>query len=177
MTTLAALPSRITPGKERPAWVTTATFRASAPRSEPSRSRSTGTYFLPAGTSALGTPTSTRSLSKKDFNDSVRTCSRPSIRVRYWNGACAQLLPDWKADMTVAQLGSVATIRMGQSPPGNTCFPTPVGEPLLNGPTEFGPSHPVPRQWTTAPARSADVGDLLICVRGSTTGRMNRADQ
>jgi len=74
-------------------------------------------------------------------------------------------------------LASVATVTMGQSPKGDTCATTPNGSPLLNGPTEFGDRHPTPVQWTSAPARLAEPGDVLLCVRGSTTGRMNRADQ
>ena len=48
---------------------------------------------------------------------------------------------------------------------------------LLNGPTEFGSYHPAPAQYTTDPRKFAEPGDLLFCVRGSTTGRMNWADQ
>ena len=66
---------------------------------------------------------------------------------------------------------------MGQSPPGADCNRDGVGVPLLNGPTEFGPSSPTPAQWTTAPTRLCRPGDLIFCVRGSTTGRMNIADQ
>lgn len=53
----------------------------------------------------------------------------------------------------------------------------PIGPPLLNGPTEFGAWHPIPTQFTKSPKKWADDGDLLFCVRGSTTGRMNWADQ
>ncbi|MXZ32038.1 MAG: hypothetical protein F4234_01940, partial [Gammaproteobacteria bacterium] len=66
---------------------------------------------------------------------------------------------------------------MGQSPPGDTCNVSGSGVPLLNGPTEFGPHHPAPIQFTTEPRKLALEGDLLFCVRGSTTGRMNWADQ
>ena len=74
------------------------------------------------------------------------------------------------------QLGDVATIVMGQSPPGSTVSDEP-GVALLNGPTEFGPYHPTAMQFTTDPRKFAEPGDLLFCVRGSTTGRMNWADQ
>ena len=67
-------------------------------------------------------------------------------------------------------------IVMGQSPPGGTVSGG-VGLPLLNGPTEFGPHHPTPIQFTTDARKIAHPGDLLFCVRGSTTGRMNWADQ
>ena len=74
------------------------------------------------------------------------------------------------------KLGSVATIVMGQSPPGSTVSDEP-GVALLNGPTEFGAHHPVPVQFTSDPRKFAQPGDVLFCVRGSTTGRMNWADQ
>ena len=74
-------------------------------------------------------------------------------------------------------LGRIAEIVMGQSPPGETCNESSLGVPLLNGPTEFGPHHPKPMQFTTDTRKKARPGDILFCVRGSTTGRMNWADQ
>ena len=74
-------------------------------------------------------------------------------------------------------LKDVADVIMGQSPPGETCNTTGEGLPLLNGPTEFGSHHPLPVQFTTDPKRVSSKGDLLFCVRGSTTGRMNWSDQ
>ena len=79
---------------------------------------------------------------------------------------------DWKTTI----LGHVADIIMGQSPSGDTVSPD-HGLALLNGPTEFGPHHPTPVQFTTDARKRAHPGDLLFCVRGSTTGRMNWADQ
>ncbi len=49
--------------------------------------------------------------------------------------------------------------------------------PLLNGPTEFTSHAPVAVQFTTAPVKLCQTGDILFCVRGSTTGRMNWADK
>ena len=66
---------------------------------------------------------------------------------------------------------------MGQSPPGTSYNRSGVGSPLINGPTEFTELHPVKVQWTTQPARFCKPGDLLICVRGSSTGRTNYADE
>jgi type I restriction enzyme, S subunit len=66
---------------------------------------------------------------------------------------------------------------MGQSPKGETCNILGAGLPLLNGPTEFGTRHPLPTQYTADPKRVARPRDLLFCVRGSTTGRMNWANQ
>ena len=74
------------------------------------------------------------------------------------------------------KLGDVATIVMGQSPSGSTVSDE-LGIALLNGPTEFGPHHSAPVQFTTDPRKFAQPGDMLFCVRGSTTGRMNWADR
>jgi restriction endonuclease S subunit len=78
------------------------------------------------------------------------------------------------------KLGSVADLAdvvMGQSPDGSTYNKVGSGLPLLNGPTEFGIDHPTPVQWTTSPWRTSQPADLLLCVRGNTTGRMNWSDQ
>jgi type I restriction enzyme S subunit len=77
----------------------------------------------------------------------------------------------------VVELGTVAEIVMGTSPPGSSYNHEGIGDPLLNGPTEFGPHHPDPVLFTSAARRYAESGDILFCVRGSTTGRMNWADR
>jgi len=74
-------------------------------------------------------------------------------------------------------LGDVATIIMGQSPPGDSYNPDGEGLPLLNGPTEFGLTHPACTLYTTDSRRDCEPGDLIFCVRGNTAGRMNWADQ
>ncbi|HAU5299909.1 TPA: restriction endonuclease subunit S [Clostridioides difficile] len=66
---------------------------------------------------------------------------------------------------------------MGQSPEGDDCNTSGFGKALLNGPTEFGFYSPSPVQWTTTVKKHCVEGDLLFCVRGSTTGRMNWANQ
>ncbi|WP_339186039.1 restriction endonuclease subunit S [Brevibacillus sp. FSL K6-6036] len=71
----------------------------------------------------------------------------------------------------------LADVIMGQSPPGQDCNELGLGIPLLNGPTEFGNKYPKPVQFTTNPKKVAEPGDLLFCVRGSTVGRMNYANQ
>jgi len=75
------------------------------------------------------------------------------------------------------KLKDIANIIMGQSPKGSTYNKYGNGIPLLNGPTNFGPVHPDPTIWTTCPTKVCRKGDLLFCVRGSTTGRMNWADR
>ncbi|MEL6260862.1 MAG: restriction endonuclease subunit S [Cyanobacteria bacterium J06626_6] len=75
-------------------------------------------------------------------------------------------------------LGLIAEIIMGQSPPGNSYNQEGEGTPLINGPVEFGPSafsKTVRSKFTTAPKKFCKSDDLILCVRGSTTGRMNIA--
>ena len=76
------------------------------------------------------------------------------------------------------RLGVVTNIQMGQSPPGETYNIRKEGIPLINGPAEFsqGPfGITVLNQYTTAPTKLCKKGGLLLCVRGSTTGRTNVA--
>lgn len=86
-------------------------------------------------------------------------------------------LPTLPDDWTWTTLNEVSQINMGQSPIGLSYNNSGRGVPLLNGPTEFGEEHPTAVQWTTSPTKICNRDDLLICVRGNTTGRMNWADQ
>ena len=79
--------------------------------------------------------------------------------------------------MSKVKLSEIANIIMGQSPSGETCNGIGDGIALLNGPAEFTSYYPVPKQYTTDGKKFSDKGDILFCVRGSTTGRMNWADQ
>ena len=73
-------------------------------------------------------------------------------------------------------LHKVATITMGTSPKGTTYNHEGIGLPLLNGPTEFGETHPHCTLYTTDSKKEGKTGDLIFCVRAST-GRMNWADR
>lgn len=67
---------------------------------------------------------------------------------------------------------------MGQSLHGSTYNNKGIGIPLINGPVEFGEtsfSKTVLSKWTTKPTKICKEGDIIICVRGSTTGRLNIA--
>ena len=97
------------------------------------------------------------------------------LRPPYGHGQFETVLPP--SDWIVARLGDCGEVIMGQSPPGVSYNRSGVGSPLINGPTEFTELHPVKVQWTTQPARFCRPGDLLICVRGSSTGRTNYADE
>ncbi|WP_082224033.1 restriction endonuclease subunit S [Pseudorhodobacter wandonensis] len=73
-------------------------------------------------------------------------------------------------------MDALAEVTMGISPEGSTYNDTGVGTPLCNGPVEYGDFFLRQIKWTTAPSKLARRGDLIICVRGSTTGRHAFAD-
>ena len=82
-------------------------------------------------------------------------------------------MTEWKETTLV----EIAEIEMGQSPSGETCNTIGDAIALLNGPTEFGLKNPKAVQFTTDSKRKCRPLDILFCVRGSTTGRMNWADK
>jgi type I restriction enzyme, S subunit len=74
------------------------------------------------------------------------------------------------------RLGRISEVTMGQSPPGNTYNDIGDGIPLINGPVEFSPGafgETIKSKYTTSPTKLCKKDDLLLCVRGSTTGRTN----
>jgi len=76
------------------------------------------------------------------------------------------------------RLGDVCKIIMGQSPDGESYNTTGEGVPLINGPVEFSAESfgkTIRTKFTTQPTKFCKEGDLILCVRGSTTGRMNIA--
>ena len=70
------------------------------------------------------------------------------------------------------KLGDVATVVMGQAPPGGACNKDGIGEPFVKA-GEFREPYPVIREWTTAPTKRAQSGDVLVCVVGATAGKIN----
>ena len=79
---------------------------------------------------------------------------------------------------TQSTLAEACKVILGTSPPGNTYNTSGEGTPLINGPVEFSPGafgQTIRSKYTTAPRKMCNVGDLILCVRGSTTGRMNIA--
>lgn len=77
-----------------------------------------------------------------------------------------------------AALGDVSLVVMGNSPPGDSYNDAGAGVPLINGPVEFSPpplGATLREKFTTAPTSMCEEGDLIVCVRGATTGRTNVA--
>ena len=76
------------------------------------------------------------------------------------------------------RLEEVCEIIMGQSPAGSSYNVSGDGVPLINGPVEFSPDafgKTLRNKFTTQPTKLCRADDLILCVRGSTTGRMNIA--
>lgn len=69
-------------------------------------------------------------------------------------------------------LGGVAEFEMGQAPPGTACNTEGHGTVFVKA-GEFGPDFPIVREWTTQPLKFARKGDVLICVVGATSGKLN----
>lgn len=80
---------------------------------------------------------------------------------------------DIPEDWEVKRLEEFAFVIMGQSPVGSSYNKNGNGIALLNGPTEFTEKYPTKIQWTTSPTKFCEKGDILLCIRGSSTGRIN----
>jgi type I restriction enzyme, S subunit len=70
------------------------------------------------------------------------------------------------------KLGDVSEILMGQAPPGSEYNFNGTGVPFVKA-GEFGEVHPIIREWTTKPIRTAKSSDVLVCVVGATCGKLN----
>jgi type I restriction enzyme, S subunit len=71
-----------------------------------------------------------------------------------------------------AKLGIVAEFVMGQAPPGSASNFVGGGSPFVKA-GEFGEARPIIREWTTKPLKFAKSSDVLICVVGATSGKIN----
>ena len=73
------------------------------------------------------------------------------------------------------KLSEIANITMGQSPDGNSYNENGNGIIFYQGCTDFGVRFPTIRQYTTAPTRFAEMGDILLSVR-APVGSLNFAN-
>lgn len=90
-----------------------------------------------------------------------------------WNEALKREIPaGWEDGV----LSDIANITMGQSPPGDSYNEDHEGIVFFQGSTDFGMRSPNVRLYTTAPARMAREGDVLVSVR-APVGTLNIADR
>lgn len=86
-----------------------------------------------------------------------------------WNEELKREIPEgWKS----GTLSEIANITMGQSPPGESYNENNEGVVFYQGCTDFGNRFPTIRQYTTAPTRYANAGDILLSVR-APVGTLN----
>lgn len=75
----------------------------------------------------------------------------------------------------VVKLGEVASLIMGQSPPGSTYNEIGNGMPFLQGKAEFGNIYPHHLKYTTSPIKLAPNNSILMSVR-APVGDVNIAN-
>ncbi|MYH17530.1 MAG: N-6 DNA methylase [Gemmatimonadetes bacterium] len=99
---------------------------------------------------------------------------------RVIDGAKA-VIENWKPKIVVdsewpmVELGTMAEVIAGQSPPGESYNNTGLGTPFYQGKTEFGDVFiGEPMKWTTDPKRIAEKDDILLSVR-APVGPVNLA--
>ncbi|MDD5672635.1 MAG: restriction endonuclease subunit S [Chitinivibrionales bacterium] len=71
------------------------------------------------------------------------------------------------------RLGEIIGLISGQHIETGDYNDKKFGYPYLTGPSDFGEKHPNPTKWTTKPKVFANIGDILITVKGSGVGKTN----
>ena len=107
-----------------------------------------------------------------DFPDANGKPYKTSGGKMVYNAVLKREIPEgWQAK----QLSEIANITMGQSPDGESYNEEAQGTIFFQGSTDFGWLFPTVRKYTTAPARMAKKGDILLSVR-APVGDMNIAN-
>jgi type I restriction enzyme S subunit len=70
------------------------------------------------------------------------------------------------------ELSTLSKLVMGQAPPSKNCNTDGVGVPFIKA-GQFGLFEPIINEWTTNPLKLAQSNDVLICVVGATSGKIN----
>ena len=107
-----------------------------------------------------------------DFPDRDGKPYKSSGGKMVWNDKLKCEIPiEW----VECKLSDIANITMGQSPEGTSYNEVGNGILFYQGSTDFGDRFPSVRQYTTAPTRFADKGDILMSVR-APVGALNIAN-
>ncbi len=112
--------------------------------------------------------------------DQARALGRPDLTGHPYRSSGGPLTyhPKLKRKIPVGwevkQLADIATIVMGQSPPGDSYNEEGNGEIFFQGSTDFGWRFPQIRQYTTDPTRIAPQHSILLSVR-APVGTLNIA--
>ena len=107
-----------------------------------------------------------------DFPDENGRSYKSSGGAMVWNEKLKREIPKhWNDGI----LSDIANITMGQSPEGSSYNEVGEGIIFYQGCTDFGIRFPDIRQYTTAPSRYANKGDILMSVR-APVGALNIAN-
>ena len=79
-------------------------------------------------------------------------------------------------EMEFKNIGQIAEVIAGQSPPSDSYNEKSEGLPFYQGKTDFGELNPTPRKWCTNPTRIAQTNDVLMSVR-APVGPVNIANE
>ena len=82
---------------------------------------------------------------------------------QFLTGKCR--LPGFAGPWTAVNLGGLAVISMGSSPPSSSYNFHSDGLPLIQGNADTRNRRSVPRMWTSTVTTTCDVGDILLSVR------------
>jgi len=89
----------------------------------------------------------------------------------------ADLVPQKGASTCeTVSLDEVCKVVLGNSPPGESYNQEGEGVRFLQGQKEFGEKSPESDRYTTDPAKMAEEGDVLIAIRATPLGIINRSD-
>ncbi len=78
------------------------------------------------------------------------------------------------ASWASVELGEIADLNLGQSPPSEFYNDEGVGLPFLQGKAEFGDIYPKPTKWCSRPLKVGKNGSVLVSVR-APVGDVNLA--
>ena len=115
----------------------------------------------------------------KEYADSI---GKPELEGKPYKSSggefmyCDEFQKDIPAQWGTGNFTDICEITMGQSPKGDTYNTEGDGTALVNGPVEFGSYFTTKTKWTTSPTKLCKSKDLIVCVRGSTTGRFVISD-
>jgi type I restriction enzyme, S subunit len=73
--------------------------------------------------------------------------------------------PEFKEEWNKKKLDDICTINMGQSPSSTSYNSNEIGLPLIQGNADIVNRVSKPRNWTSEPTKTCNVGDLILTVR------------
>ena len=74
-------------------------------------------------------------------------------------------LPGFEGQWVNTDIGTVATVTMGQSPAGSSYNANSQGLPLIQGNADIRDRATIDRIWTSEPTKLCEAGDVIVTVR------------